>query len=158
MCFHNNLYAVLKLWGGSIPSYNNCHKIMGGWSPRSPPIPTPMKEKNKKWHPHLHCIGSCGCVVCGRSSYSLMEWEVATASYNLALREKSWICPCFVRMNLEDEASSPGRIIQKKIQFVIEFPELRYPLNPPWALNLHLSPLFWLCPLLIILVDPQSCQ
>ena len=29
MCSHN-IYAVLKLWGGSRLSYNNCPKIMGG--------------------------------------------------------------------------------------------------------------------------------
>ena len=45
-CFHIN-YAVLKLWGGSRPSYNNCHKIMGGLEPPEPPppIPTPMHHE-----------------------------------------------------------------------------------------------------------------
>ena len=62
MCFHNN-YAVLKLWGGgggggSRPSYNNCHKIMGGLEPPEPPPPPP---------PFLHL-----CVACmGRSISSI---------------------------------------------------------------------------------------
>ena len=48
MCFHNNYICSLKIMGGgggggggSRPSYNNCHKIMGGLEPPEPPPPFP---------------------------------------------------------------------------------------------------------------------
>ena len=45
MCFHNIAICSLKIMGGggSRPSYNNCHKIMGGLEPPGvPTIPTPV--------------------------------------------------------------------------------------------------------------------